>query len=106
MAYNTEEEKRDFARQIATLLTTNSEELSSLGYDPTQKAAELVSLHETAEQAEAAQRNAEVAHRNATQASQEATEAAYKTASAAVDLVVGLVGKDHALAKAVRGMRK
>ena len=83
MPYNTEEEKRDFARQIATLLTTNSEELVSLGYDPTQKAAELVSLHETAEQAEAAQRNAEVAHRNATSASQEATNAAYKTASAA-----------------------
>ena len=37
---------------------------------------------------------------------QESTEAAYKSASATVDLIVGLVGKDHELAKVLRSLRK
>ena len=106
MPYNTEEERRDFARQIVNLLKTNAEKLKSQGYDPESKIVELTRLHETAEQAEADQRNAEAAHRAATRASQESTEAAYKGASATIDLVVGLVGKDDELAKAMRSMRK
>ena len=106
MPYDTEEERRDFARQMVNLLKTNAEELTSLGYDPAGKIEELSKLHETAEQDEAAQRNAEAAYRTATKTSQQSTEAAYKGASATVDLVVGLVGKDHELAKAMRSMRK
>ena len=106
MPYDTEEEKRDFARQIVNLLKTNAEKLQSLGYDTKSKIAELTELYETAEQAEAEQRNAEAAHRAATKTSQESTVAAYKGASATVDLVVGLVGKDDELAKTMRSMRK
>ena len=106
MPYTTEEEKRDFILQIVTLLKTNAEALKDLGYDSEKKSEELSNLHSAAEEAEGAQRNAEAAHRAATKASQDATEAAYKAASATVDLVVGLVGKDHELAKVMRGMRK
>ena len=106
MPYNTEEEKRDFVLQIVALLKTNAQALKDLGYDSKTKIEELENFHSTAEAAEGAQRNAEVAHRAATKASQDATSAAYKAASSTADLIVGLVGKDHPLANAVRSMRK
>jgi hypothetical protein len=106
MPYTTEEEKRDFVRQIVSLLSSNATNLKDLGYDTKKKITELTGLHDVAEQAESEQRNAEAAHRAATQASQEATSNAYKAASSTADLGVGLVGKDNALAKSIRGMRK
>ena len=108
MPYDTEEERRDFARQMVNLLKTNAEELTAnlntLAVENRDSVAVAVENLNTL--LRRVDQNLEAAYRAATKASQESTEAAYKGASATVDLVVGLVGKDHELAKALRGLRR
>jgi hypothetical protein len=48
---------------------------------------------------------ARAAHATATAESQAATEAGYRKASDSVELMVGLLGKDHALSVILRQLR-
>jgi hypothetical protein len=101
-----ESRKRDFVSQFFLLLTNNSEELIAAGYDPAELAAKLQQELDVANAAETAQTNAEVAAQNATKAAQETLTQAYTSTSNAVELVAGLLGKNHNLVKEIRKLRK
>ena len=66
---------------------------------------ELTTLADTADAKEADQVTARAAHATATAESQAATEAGYRKASDSVELMVGLLGKDHALSVILRQLR-
>jgi hypothetical protein len=100
-----EEERRQFVRAMVEILDNHAADLTAAGFDPANKKAELTALAEDADDKEAGQVSARAALATATTASQEATTNGYKAASNTVDLVVGLLGKDHALSKIIRKLR-
>ena len=100
-----EEEQRQFVRAVVEILDNQAADLTAAGFDPANKKAELTALAEDADDKEAGQVSARAALATATTASQEATTNGYKAASNTVDLVVGLLGKDHALSKIIRKLR-
>lgn len=105
MALN-DPKKRDFSKQIIALLESNAEVLTNVGYDPTEKITELRDQSQQAEDAEAKQTEAEVEAKNATENAQKTLTTVYKNAAATVDLITGLLGKDHNLVKEIKKMRK
>ena len=100
-----EEERRQFVRAMVEILDNHAADLTAAGFDPAAKQAELTALAEDADNKEGGQVNARVALANATASSQQATIKGYKAASNTVDLVVGLLGKDHALSKIIKKLR-
>ena len=100
-----EEERRQFVREMIGILDNHAADLTAAGFDPANKKAELTALAEDADDKEAGQVSARAALATATTASQEATTNGYKAASNTADLVVGLLGKDHALSKIIRKLR-
>ena len=105
MARLTEAQRRAFARQIAEIMKDHQQELADAGFDPSERISELEQLCDIAEDKEAAQVAAREALRKATAESRKATREAYKFASATVELIVGLLGKDHPLSKILRNLR-
>ena len=105
MANLTEEEKREFPREIIEIMDSNSAELTAAGFDPAALKVELTTLADDADAKEAAQVNARAANATATAESQAATTAGYQKASDSVELIVGLLGKDHALSVILRQLR-
>jgi hypothetical protein len=101
----TEEEKREFPREIIEIMDSNSAELTAAGFDPAALKVELTTLADDADAKEAAQVNARAANATATAESQAATTAGYQKASDSVELIVGLLGKDHALSVILRQLR-
>lgn len=106
MATLTEPRQRDFVSQFILLVTNNSEELIAAGYDLAELLAKLQQELDGANAAEAAQSDAEIAAKNATIAAQETLAQAYISTSNAVELVAGLLGKNHNLVKEIRKLRK
>ena len=106
MATMSEARKRDFVIQLILTLENQSEELSEAGYDPAKKLADLKQKSETAKEKEAKQQEAMAASKDATLEAQSSLADAYKEASATVDLLSGILGKDHNLVKEIRKMRK
>ena len=101
----TEGQQRAFARNILEILRDHEQELKDAGFDPQARTAQLEQLAQDAEDKEAAQTAAREAHLQATSVSQSATKAAYDNASAAVDLISGLLGKNHELVKVIKNLR-
>ena len=101
----TEGERREFPREIIEILDNHAAELTAAGFDPAVKQAALVVLADTADASEADQLSAKIAHDQATDASQAATKAGYEEASNIVEIVVGTMGKDHALSQNIRQLR-
>lgn len=101
----TESEKRDFITRMLEILTNNRALLTEKGFNAEPREAELTEQYETAQSAETAQGQAERAVKEATKVSQQTLTVAYKNASATVDLVVGLLGKDHELSQQLRKLR-
>jgi hypothetical protein len=101
-----ESEKRDFNSQIIEIMKDNTQLFLDKGYDPAAKIAELNGQEELVEASEAAEKKAYSAAKDATAASNLALDIAYKHASDTVDLISGLLGKDHNLVKELRKLRK
>ena len=100
-----ESEKRDFCRQVTEILGDHSERLTSLGFDPSDMITTLETLAAVADDKESDQVQAKEFSLNSTAASVATTEAAYKRASEVAEVVIGLVGRDDALARAIRQIR-
>lgn len=105
MANLTEEEKREFIREIVEILDNHAAELTAAGFDPANLKTELTGLADDADAKEADQVSARAALAATTAASQEATLKGYSKASDAVELMVGLLGKEHALSQIIRKLR-
>ncbi len=106
MATLKESQQRDFVSQFILLITNSAEEMIAAGYDPAELIAKLQQELDGANAAEAAQTDAEIAAQNATKAAQQTLTQAYTSASNAVELVAGLLGKNHKLVKEIRKLRK
>lgn len=98
-------EKRDFVTQMIDLLQQSNEVLTEKGFDPSSRIETLTSLSRQAETAEASQQQAMADAKKATMVAQENLNAAYKEASASVELVTGLLGKEHELVSQLRKIR-
>lgn len=105
MAYLTRGHKRDFARQVAELVTQYEATLTAAGFAPAQRLAELQSKNTAAETKRAAQIAAEEAARKATAESVETESEAYEFASSTVDLMVAVLGRDDELSRILRNLR-
>jgi len=86
-------------------LRDHEKELNDAGFNTKTRITQLEQLTQEAEDEEAAQVVAREAHLQATAASQSATKNAYSTASATVELIVGLLRKDHKLVKIIKNLR-
>lgn len=105
MATMSESKKRDFITRMLELLKENKQLLTEKGFNSDSRVEELSGQYETAQAAETSQQQAERAAKEATKVSQQALKSAYNNASASVDLLVGLLGKDHQLSKQLRKLR-
>ena len=105
MAYLTRGHKRDFARQVAELVTQHEATLTAAGFAPAQRLNELKDKNTLAETKRAAQVAAEEAARKATAESVETESAAYDYASSTVDLMVAVLGRDDELSRILRNLR-
>jgi hypothetical protein len=105
MAKLTEADQRAFSHQVLEVLRQNSAKLSVAGFDTSGRAAALEAKTDEAEVKEAEQLQAKEALLRATAASTTSTQEAYDLASASVNLIEGILGKDDALVKLLRGLR-
>jgi hypothetical protein len=105
MAKLTEADQRAFSHQVLEVLRQNSVKLGAAGFDTSGRAAALEAKTDEAETREAEQLSAKEALLRATVASTTSTQEAYDLASASVNLIEGILGKDDALVKLLRGLR-
>uniref|UniRef100_UPI00321624EA hypothetical protein n=1 Tax=uncultured Draconibacterium sp. TaxID=1573823 RepID=UPI00321624EA len=101
-----EAKKRDFVKQIITLMEQNTALLTDKGYNPENKIEELKTLLAEANEAEAQQVEAMAAAKDATKRSQKALDVVYRNGSASVDLISGLLGKQDNLLLEIKKLRK
>ncbi|WP_303920814.1 hypothetical protein [Draconibacterium sediminis] len=106
MAYVKEAQKRDFINQMAIITQESFDLISEHGFDPTNRINTLKETLKEARDAEGEQIDAAARLKDATRKSQEKLSIAYKEASKTVDLLAGLLGKDHPLVQQLRKMRK
>lgn len=106
MAGMTESKKRDFASQLIVVIEQNATLLSAKGFDPAAKIAELKDQLVIADEAEGRQVEAKAAAKDATAVAQNTLRTVYDNASATVDLISGLLGKNHNLVQEIKKFRK
>ena len=105
MAGLTHDQKRAFIRKMIEFTEEYKDELTDAGYDPTPRIAELTTLNDTQELAEAEQHRAMIEATQKTEASNTALSAAYKNASALVEMFIAFLGKDHKLVARLKNIR-
>jgi hypothetical protein len=105
MAMN-EAKKRDFVKQMITLIASNQAKLTEKGFDPTTQLGALQTSSDAASTAEVGQQEAKAALKAATANSVSKLSEAYKMASNFADLISGLFGKDDEIVQEIRKMRK
>lgn len=101
-----EKEKRDFASQVAVITEQNAELLINAGFDPVNRVTALREKVDTTEKAEGRQKEAQAAALDATKHANNSLKAMYDDASAVINLIEGLLGKDHSLVRKLRQLRK
>lgn len=106
MSKQNESAKRDFVTQVAIIMGNNAQLLIDKKYDPVNKIAELEQQGKDADDAEAKQTDADKAAKDATELSNTTLGVAYDNASATVELMAGLLGKNHNLVLELRKLRK
>ncbi len=106
MSKQSESDKRDFVTQVAEIMENNAPLLIEKKYDPAEKVAELKQQGSDAVQAEAKQTDADKVAKDATELANATLGLAYKNASAAVEIIAGLLGKNHNLVLELRKLRK
>ena len=105
MAYLNKAEKRTFAADTIKSIRNNSELLAEQGYKPYTLISELEQLLHEAEVAEARQLRAKADLRDATIHAQKSLNSVYVKASAAINIVIGLLGKQHTLVRQLKKLR-
>jgi hypothetical protein len=80
--------------------------LTDAGFDPTARIEMLQGKLQTADDAEGEQQKAQAAALDTTKLANETLKLAYDDASAFVNLIEGLLGKDHSLVRKLRQLRK
>ena len=98
-------DKRDFVRRIVEALIANTNRLSDIGYDPADLITALQDKSQDAQEAEQIKDQVRENSLTATRVSNEELDEAYRAASNAVDLIVGLVGKESELAHVLHSIR-
>jgi len=106
MAYLKEAQKRDFVNQMAIITEESFDLIAEHGFDPTNRINTLKEALIEARDAEGEQLDAAARLKDATKKSQEKLSIAYNEASKTVELLAGLLGKDHPLIQQIRKMRK
>ena len=106
MATLNEKESRDFVSQMIVMVNQNAGLLIDAGFDPTARIEMLQGKLQTADDAEGEQQKAQAAALDATKLANETLKLAYDDASAFVNLIEGLLGKDHSLVRKLRQLRK
>ncbi len=101
-----EARKRDFINQLLLAMENQTTVLIDTGFDPTTKIAGLRLKSDGADASEVKQQEAMASAKDATKLAQESLDVAYTEASATVELMTGLLGKEHNLIKEIRKMRK
>lgn len=102
----TETSKREFAKRILNVLVSHADTARTAGVDASVKAAKLNALIDEAFAAEDAQIRIAAESLQATQRSRTTMEAAYAEASAAVELIVGSLGKKDMLSHRLKKLRE
>ena len=105
MAGLTHDQKRSFIHRIIEVLEENAQTLSAAGYDVVNRLTELGDAWSLQEQSEVEQLQAQAAYKEKSAKSVADLSAAYKLASATVELIVGLLGKEHPLVEVLKNVR-
>lgn len=105
MATLTRGHKRDFARQIAELVSQHNTTLTTAGFNPEERLVLLRDKNAVAEKKRAEQLAAEEAAVKATAESVKTENEAYDFASSTVDLMVAVLGRDDELSRILRNLR-
>ncbi len=92
-----EARKRDFINQLLLAMENQTIVLTDAGFDPTNKIAGLKLKSDCADAAEVKQQASMASAKDATKLAQESLDAAYAEASTTVELMTGLLGKNHNL---------
>ncbi|MBI4977479.1 MAG: hypothetical protein HZC28_08360 [Spirochaetes bacterium] len=98
--------KREFALRMLNILTSCGDAVKAEGVDATERTAMLKALVDAAFAAEDAQIRMTAEARKASALSRSCADEAYAAASGMLDLVAGTIGKDSALTRRLRKLRK
>jgi hypothetical protein len=101
-----ESKKRDFISQLIVILEQNTQLFDDKGFDVAAKISQLKTELEAAETAEGRQTETSAAAKAATIEAQETLRTAYEDGSAAVELIVGILGKKDPLVQEIKKLRK
>ena len=101
----THDQKRAFIHKIIEVLEENTQALSDAGFDVADRLIELNDAWALEEDSEAKQIQAMAASKAATEKSNTDLAAAYNLSSATVELIVGILGKDHPLVEVLKNVR-
>lgn len=105
MAGLTHDQKRAFIHRMIEILEENQDVLAQAGFDVQSRIDQLKQKWAEQEQAEAEQLQALALYKEKTELSVEKLSEAYKLASATVELIVGILGKDHPLVEVIKNIR-
>lgn len=94
-----------FCDQFVRLMQDNKDDLKAKGLDVASWITEISSLKDDAVTKDAEQDAMRAAAKEKTRQAQDANRLAYKTASTRLDAVIGVLGKDTALAKQASRLR-
>ncbi|MBI4977243.1 MAG: hypothetical protein HZC28_07155 [Spirochaetes bacterium] len=98
--------KREFALRMLNILASSNDVVKAAGVDAVVKTAMLRTLVDAAFTAEDAQIRITADCRNATELSRTTADEAYAAASGVLDIIAGTVGRNHALSRRLRKLRK
>uniref|UniRef100_UPI0032177DCA hypothetical protein n=1 Tax=uncultured Draconibacterium sp. TaxID=1573823 RepID=UPI0032177DCA len=101
-----ESKKRDFVSQLIVIMEQNAQLLNDKGFDPATKITLLKEELGAADDAEGRQSEAMAAAKDATIVANNTLDIAYTDGSATVDLISGLLGKNHNLVLEIKKLRK
>ena len=101
----THDQKRAFIHKIIEVLEENQQALNDAGFDVADRLIELNDAWALEEDSEAKQIQAMAASKAATEKSNTDLAAAYNLSSATVELIVGILGKDHPLVEVLKNVR-
>ena len=105
MARLTYAQKFSFVETVAELLTQNKQIFTEAGLDADKKLPKLVELNKKALNADARQETLKAELKKATETAVSAVEESYMFASSTLDAMVGVIGKNHPLAKRFKQLR-
>jgi aminopeptidase N len=98
--------QHDFISQMIKILNNHQETLQKDGFESIKHLRELTELQEISENDRQKQVQLQAAALEATHKAQSSLKQAYQKASNMVDLLTGILGKDHEMVRQIKKMRK